>query len=175
MKKQFVSMCGVVFLCIFGACLLNLLVMSIVLKIANILVVVTPFAEVVIRLVVSLIMVVGVPSAVSCLVSYKMASFDVKNACGTFCVASVFQLLLALLLKFHPFISGGVLYLAGIFESGSSFTNGADIEYVGIIDYLLAYVICFSFGLACYLLFGKLGMKKRIADREELTGKSGLD
>lgn len=175
MKKQFFSMSGVVFLCIFGACLLNLAVMSIVLKIANILVVISPFAEVVIRLAVSLIMVAGIPSAVAYLVSYKMAKFDTKNACGTFCVASLFQLLLALLLKFHPFISGGVLYLAGIFESGSSFANGADIEYIGIIDYLLAYVICFAFGLACYLVFGKLGMKKRIADREELMGQSGLN
>ena len=175
MKKQFFSMCGVLFLCIFGACLLNLAVMSIVLKIANILVVVEPFTEVVIRLVVSLIVVAGIPSAVAYLVSYRMAKFDTKNACGTFCVAAVFQLLLALLLKFHPFISGGVLYLAGIFESGSSFANGADIEYVGIIDYLLAYVICFSFGLTSYLIFGKLGMKKRLRDREELTGQSEPD
>ena len=172
MKKQFFSMCGVVFLCIFGACLLNLLVMSMVLKIANILVVVEPFTEVVIRLVVSIIVVAGVPSAVAYLVSYKMASFDVKNAVGTFCVASVFQLLLALLLKFHPFISGGVLYLAGIFESGSSFANGADVKYIGIFDYLPAYAICFVVGAFSYVVCGKLGMKKRLKDREELTGHS---
>ena len=171
MKKQFFSMCGVVFLCIFCACFLNLAVMTTVLRIANILVEVEPFTEVVIRLAVSIIMVAGVPSVVAFLVAYKMAKFDVKNACGTFCVASVFQLLLALLFKFHPFISGGVLYLAGIFESGSSFANGADIEYIGIFDYLPAYAICFALGLVSYLVFGKFGMKKRLKDREELTGQ----
>lgn len=171
MKKQFFSMCGVVFLCIFCACLLNLAIMNVVLRMANILIVVEPFTEVIIRLVVSIIVVVGVPSVVVFLVSYKMATFDTKNALGTYCIASVFQLILSLLFKFHPFISGGVLYLAGIFESGSSFKNGADIEYIGIFDYLPAYAICFVVGLASYLIFGKLGMNKRIKDREKLTGQ----
>lgn len=175
MKKQFFSMCGVVFLCIFGACLLNLVVMALVLKILNLFIVVEPFTEVVVRLVVSLLCVAGVPSAVAYLVSYRMARFDVKNALATFCAASVFQLLLALLLKFHPFISGGVLYLAGIFESGSSFANGADVEYVGIIDYLLAYAVCFVVGLLSYLVFGKLGTVKRLKDREELINQPKND
>ena len=169
MKKQFWSMSGVVFLCIFGACLLNLAVMSIVIKIVNLFIELDFFTAVVIRMMVSFLVVSGVPAVISYLVSYRMASFDVKNACGTFCLASLLQLAISLLLKFHPFIGGGTFYLAGIFESGSAFNESADIEYIGIIDYLLAFAVYFAVGLALYILCGKIGEKKRLRDREKLT------
>ncbi len=172
MKKQFLKETGSMFLCIFAACLVNLAAMSLAVKIVNLFVEVDYFMAVIIRLIVSFVVVSGIIGAVTYLLSYKLAEFNAKSSLCTFSLAIVLQLLLCILLKFYPFIGGGTVYLAGIFESGAAFTSASYIEYIGFIDYLLAFVIFSAGYLVTLLICGKIGEKKRIRDREELLSNN---
>ena len=172
MKKQFWMETGALFLSIFSACLLNLAVMPLILRIIDLFVEVEYFAQMLIRIVISVAVVGGIPAAVCYFVSYRKAEFELPRACGTFSLVTLFQLLFSILLKFYPFISGGVLYLAGIFEHGTEFSSAADIEAIGFVDYLLAFVLLSVFNLVAYVICGKIGASKRLKDREKLRSES---
>lgn len=168
MKNKFFVGSGVVFLCLFSATLLNLPIMALVLKAVDLFVEVDFFAEAIIRLVVSVMTVAGISGAVCYLVAYRSALFNTSLFLGNFSIAALVQLAISLLLKFATFIAGGTLYLAGLFEHGTGFTANEDIEFIGLIDYLLAFIILSLITVLTSIICGKIGAKKRLKDREEL-------
>lgn len=172
MKKQFWMETGALFLSIFAACLLNLLLMPFILRVIDLFVEVEYFPQMIIRVIISLAVVAGIPAVVRYLVSYRKAEFNVARASLCFALATVFQLLISILLKFYPFISGGVLYLAGIFEHGAGFSSSAQIEEIGFIDYILAFVAFSAVYYVAYIVCGKIGVVKRLKDREELLSSN---
>ncbi|MBQ7384192.1 MAG: hypothetical protein IJV72_05315 [Clostridia bacterium] len=171
MKKRLFSESGFVFLFIFSACLVNLAVMALAVKIVNLFVVVDYFTAAVVRLISSVVTVSGTVGAIVYFISYRKAEFEFGLASGAFWIATLLQLLLSVLFKFYPFIGGGSLYLAGFLEHGRYFDSLSSVEYIGIIDYLLAFVILALFNFAVYLLCGKLGAHKRLYDREKLLSE----
>lgn len=175
MKKQLFKETGVMFLHIFLPCLVNLLIMDMVLRVADMIVEIDYFAAVVIRLVVSVLVVAGAIGTITYLLSYNIACFDAKRSVLTFSLATVFHLLLCLLLKFHPFIGGGVVYLAGILEHGANFSSGSDIEYIGLIDYLLAFIIISAIYFLTLIVSGKIGVRMRLRSREALLSKNNAE
>ena len=80
-----------------------------------------------------------------------------------------------MLFKFHPFIGGGSFYLAGLLEHGSSFDSSAAVEYIGIIDYLISFVIFALFNYTVCVVLGILGARKRKADREALVSETHIE
>ncbi len=168
MKKQFWMETGALFLSIFAGCILNLAAMPLLLRIIDLFVEVGDLAQMIIRIIISLIVVGGLPAAVCYFVSYRKAEFAPKRSAATFLTATVIQLLFSVLLKFYPFVSGGVLYLAGIFEHGDGFSGVSDIEAIGLMDYLLAFVMFSVIYFVAYMICGKIGKSKRLKDREEL-------
>lgn len=172
MKKRFFAEMGFVFIFIFSSCLVNLAVMEIAVKIVDLFVVVDYFTAVIVRLVVSAVTVSGMVGAINYLLSYKRAEFEIGVYSGSFWLATLVQLLLSVLFKFHPFIGGGSFYLAGLLEHGSSFDSSSAVEYIGIIDYLIAFVIFALFDYAVCAVLGILGARKRKADREALVSET---
>ena len=172
MKNKLFVGSGVAFLSLFLACLLNLLLMSFGLKIVDMFVATDYFAQNVIRLVISVISISGIIGAVRYLVSYRTADFSISVFSSSYFVAAFFQLLVSVLLKFHPIIAGGSLYLAGIFEFGSAFSSSDDIDYIGLLDYLAAFVLLTLVTYAIGLLLGIIGKNKRLKDRSELIGEN---
>lgn len=173
MNKQFFKESGVLFLGLLLSCLLTLAISPLAERIVNIFIVVDYFCAVIIRLVASLLTVMGVFGALSYLLSYKTAEFRASRAVAEFTIATLVQLALSLLFKFSTFISGGVIYLAGIFEHGSYFDDTSKLEYIGIFDYLPAFFIFSALYLLAYVVCGRIGAAKRLKDRELLlSGKN---
>ncbi len=169
MKKNFLIDSGITFVYLFAACLMNMFVTSIAIKIIDAFVFLEYFPLNIAKLVLSLIVVSGILGTVIYLLSYRKAEFSVGGFAARFGVAAVLQLALSVLLGFHPFISGGVKYLAGVFEHGMDLS--ADVwNTVGIFDYIFAFIIFTVFYLVVSLVCGKIAVKKRLRDREELTG-----
>ncbi len=168
MKKRFFAEIGFVFLFIFSACLVNLAVMEMAVRIVNLFIVVDYFCAVIIRLAVSAVAVSGTVGAINYLLSYRKAEFAFGFYSGVFWLSVLIQLLLSILFKFHPFVSGGSFYLAGLLEHGSGFDSSSAVEYIGIIDYLIAFVLLSLLNYAVYSVCGVLGARKRLADREAI-------
>ena len=169
MKNKFFIGSGTAFLCILSACLLNLPIMALVLKIIDLFVELEFFARIVVSLAVSVICVSGIQGAVRYFAAYRSASFDIRMFSANFWTATVLQLAIALLLKFATFIAGGTVYLAGIFEHGAAFSSLDDIEYIGLLDYLPAFFILSLLAYGISLVCVIIGKKKRLKDRAELT------
>ncbi len=169
MKKSFWIDSGIVFLYIFSSCVLNMLVSGVILKIVDAFVLLEYFALNIAKMAVAGIVVAGILGALTYLLSYRKASFALGYFSATFFAGAALQLALAILFKFRTFISGGVIYLAGIFEHGTEiYAEGW--EYVGIIDYLLAFLIFTAVYYLNCIICGKVAVKKRLRDREKLIG-----
>lgn len=169
MKKTFFIDSGIMFLYIFSACILNLLIAGITLKIIDAFVLLEYFAISTVKMAVSGIAVAGILGALTYLLAYRKASFSAGYFTGTFFAGAALQLAISVLFKFRTFISGGVMYLAGIFEHGTAL-SAEGWEYVGIIDYLLAFLVFTAVYYLTCIICGKVAVKKRLRDREELIG-----
>lgn len=175
MKKQLFKESGAMFLALFLPCLINLLVMDMAVRFADMIVEIDYFSAVVIRLVVSVIVVAGAIGAITYMLSYHTAEFNTKGSLLRLSLATVLQLALCLLLKFHPSVGGGVVYLAGIFEHGTGFSSGSDIVYIGIIDYLLAFFVISAVYFLTLVICGRMGVRVRLHRREDLTTKKNTE
>lgn len=171
MKKTFFIDSGIQFLYIFSACILNLLISGILLKMVDTFVLLDYSVLCIIRMAVSAIAVASILGALTYLLSYRKASFSAGYFTGTFFAGAALQLAISLLFKFRAFISGGVMYLAGIFEHGTAL-SAEGWEYVGIIDYLLAFLIFTAVYYVTCVVCGKVAVKKRLRDRAELIGEN---
>lgn len=171
MKKTFFIDSGIMFLYIFSACILNLLIAGITLKIIDAFVLLEYFAISTVKMAVSGIAVAGILGALTYLLAYRKASFSAGYFTGTFFAGAALQLAISVLFKFRTFISGGVMYLAGIFEHGTAL-SAEGWEYVGIIDYLLAFFIFTAVYYVVCVVCGKVAVKNRLRDRAELIGEN---
>lgn len=171
MKKNFLIDSGIMFLYIFSACVLNLLIAGVTLKIIDAFVLLEYFALSTVKMAVSGLAVAGILGALTYLLAYRKASFSAGYFTGTFFAGAAVQLLLSVLFKFRTFISGGVMYLAGIFEHGTAL-SAEGWEYVGIIDYLLAFLIFTAVYYVVCVVCGKVAVKNRLRDRAELIGEN---
>ena len=172
MKNKIFVGSGVMLLSILLACLLNVAAMWLVLKFVDVFVAVGFFGRIIISLVVSVVVISGLLGVVRYLVSYRSAEFDISGFSFSYLFASLMQLIIAFLLKFAPAVAGGTVYLAGIFEHGSQFSNVSDIEYIGILDYLPAFVIISVVVYIVNIACGYIGKSKRLKDREELLSNN---
>ncbi len=170
MKNKFFIGSGTAFLAILASCLLNLPIMMLVLKVIDLFVELEFFARIIVSLAVSVISVSGIQGAVRYFAAYRSASFDIKLFSANYWTATVLQLAIALLLKFATFIAGGTVYLAGVFEFGADFSSLDDIEFIGLLDYLPAFLILSLVAYGVSVLLGYLGKKIRLKDRSELVG-----
>ena len=171
MKKNFLIDSGIIFFYLFAACLMNMFVTSIAIKIIDSFVFLEYFPLSVVKMSFSLVVVSGILGTVTYLLSYRKAEFSVDGFAARFCVGAAVQLALSVLFKFHTFISGGVKYLAGAFEHGGDLAAD-NWDLVGIFDYLIAFAIFFAIYLAVAIICGKVAVKNRLRDREELTGRA---
>ena len=173
MKNKIFVGSGAEFLCLFSAAIINLPIMALVLKLVDMFVALDFFPVIIIRLIVSVLTVSGITGAVCYLTAYRSAAFNVSLFSGNYLFAAIIQLAFSLLLKFRPFIAGGTQYLAGIFEHGSAFSSLDDIEYIGLIDYLLAFMILSVITYAASIICGVIGKSNRLRDREKLLSDNG--
>lgn len=171
MKKNFFVDSGIIFFYLLAACLMNMFVTSIAIKIIDAFVFLEYFPLSMVKMAFSLVVVSGILGTVIYLLSYRKAEFSVGGFAARFCVGALIQLALSVLFKFHTFISGGVKYLAGALEHGADLVAD-NWDLVGIFDYFIAFAIFLVVYLLVALVCGRLAVKNRLRDREELTGRA---
>jgi hypothetical protein len=168
MKKQIFANSLIYFVCIIAACLINLAVSALVLKILNAFIVVDYFVSSIINAVISFVVVSGIIGAVMFYEGYKAAEFNVGLTAASFSLSGVYHLIISLVLMFYPFIAGGTRYLAGLMSLWDSFDGIEAVADIYLWAYLVAFVIYFAVQLGVALCCGVWGKNKRLKNREEL-------
>lgn len=170
MKKQITTNAIGYLVCVLVACLLNLAVSALLVKIVNLFIVVEYFEAAVVRLISGFLTCGAVLGAMSFRQSYKSVEFRPMPLLASLALAGVAHLLLCLLFMFHPFISGGVRELAGVLALGDGFDGADMIEEIYLWTYLGAFWIDFAVQTAVVLICGCLGKRTRLKGRESLRG-----
>jgi hypothetical protein len=172
MKKQIISNGIVYFICMIAACLLNLGVSALAVKITNILVAPDFFVIAIVRVVSAIVTSCIVLGAVVGYEGYKSVSFSLPLVLLSVLIASVAHFAISFVLKFYPFISGGTHYLGGIIENGSDFNSFSSVADVSLGAYIVAFWIAKGVELAVAPLCAYFGKKVRLKNRESIVGYS---
>jgi len=170
MKKQTLINALIYLVCMVSACILNLAVSWMMVKIVDSFVELGYFRTAIVRIVSGIVTGGVVLGAVVFRDSYKSICFSPKPLTVSLLLAGLGHLLLCLVLMFHPFIAGGVRYLAGILRMGGDFASDGQLDRIYLWDYLLGFLIDFAVRVAVALLCGYLGKKKRLDNRKNIAG-----
>lgn len=170
MKKQFFVNSLVYFVAIFAACLVNVAVSALVLKILNLFIVVDYFIGAICCAIVAFIVVGGVVASLSFFESYKSVEFAPGRILGSVGLAGIYHLAISTLLGFYPFAAGGTRYLAGLISMGNKFDSLDRIVDIYLWEYLLAFGIYLVLEIIAAEVCGYLGKRRRIKIRESLDG-----
>ena len=172
MKKQVLVNSIVYLICFVAACILNLALSFLLLKIINSMVVIGYFGQSVVRLIASALsggLVIGAIVGREC---YKSLEFRPLSIAASLGLAGCAHLLLCLLLMFYPFIAGGVRDLAGLIGMGGNFDAASKIEEIYLWQYLVAFGMDLVYKIGIAILAGYFGKAKRLRNRGELKGYS---
>ncbi len=153
------------------ACLVNLAVCAMAVKIVNLFIVVDYFSAAVVRTVMSFVTLCGVLGALAYYESYKSAEFYLGRAVGSMALAGVGHLALSIPLMFYPFIAGGTRYLAGLIDMGDGFNSLDKVKEIYLWTYLAAFFIYLAVEILTVAVCGSIGKRRRIAQRANLTTK----
>ena len=170
MKKQVWINSGVYLISMIAACLLNLAVTGMALKIVLAFADIGYFATAILRIVIGFLTGAGVIGAIIYHECYKSVEFHPGWIILSMSFAGIVHLGLSTVLMFYPFIAGGVRPLAGILCLGTGFDSDAMIDYIYLWAYLLAFLLYLIFQICVSLLCGFIGKKMRLKNREGLKG-----
>ncbi len=174
MKKRFWLGVLLNLVALIGACLVNLLVCSVAIKIVNLFIVVNFFEAAIIRTVMSFVTLCGVIGALTYFEGFKNAEFLPLSTAAELVTAGVGQLVLSVPLMFYPFIAGGTRYLAGLLDMGASFDGSEKIKEIYLWTYLASFVIYLAAELCAAIALGIVGKKMRLKQRREIfAGQNG--
>ena len=170
MKKQITTNAIGYLACMVAACLLNLAVSTLLVKIVNLFIVVEYFEAAIVKLISGFLSCGAVLGAMTFRMGYKSVQFRPLSLLASLVLAALMHLVLCLVLMFHPFISGGVRELAGVLAMGDAFDGADMIGEIYLWTYLAAFWIDFAVQAVVALLCGFLGKRTRLKGRETLRG-----
>ncbi len=170
MKKQVFVNSLIYFIAMLGACLVNLAVSAMAVKIVNLFIVVDYFSAAIIRTVIAFVTLSGVIGALTWFESFKSAEFHPLKTLVAVGLGGVYHLAVSTILMFYPFIAGGTRYLAGLINMGERFDSFAEVEYIYLWAYLTAFFIYLFVEMICAVVCGYLGKKKRYDNRKTILG-----
>ena len=174
MKKQITTNAIGYLVCMLVACLLNLAVSSLLVKIVNLFIVVEYFEAAIVRLISGFLTCGAVLGAMSFRQSYKSLEFRPMSLVASLALAGVAHLLLCLLFMFHPFVAGGVRSLAGVLALGDGFDGADMLDEIYLWTYLGAFLIDLGVRTAVTLTCGYLGKRTRLKGRQTLRGYENM-
>lgn len=157
---------------VIGACICAAAVDLLALKILNEFLVISIYAQTVIRVVIYAIVPLAVVSVVAFREGYKEAGFNVGESVISCALASVGTFLVALLFRFNRFVAGGVKYISSLIAYGDSISSEEQIANVGYRYAIPVFVALFVIYSVAIIVFKKLGAHQRLVDRAELTEAS---
>ena len=171
MKKRFFYSVITYFITMVSACLVNLAVSAMAVKIVNLFIVVDYFSAAIVRAVMAFVVISGVVGAMSYYESRKSAEFHPVSLSLAVALGGIAHLIISVPLMFYPFIAGGTRYLAGLMDMGSGFDSADNVKYIYLWTYLAAFGIYLVCEMISALVCGYLGKK----NRENLRKELGID
>ena len=103
---------------------------------------------------------------------YHTASFEVKENVVGALVGTGIHFLLALVTLFSPWVAGGTKHIGGFIAFGDNYTSIEHMKNIPMLTLILIGALM-ALVFAGLIIIGTLeGVKKRLRDRAELTGKS---
>ncbi|MGM9644741.1 MAG: hypothetical protein ACI3X1_06615 [Eubacteriales bacterium] len=153
-----------------GSCIVIMFAEMLAIKIIDLFVGLSPLSLCIVR---ALIYTVGV-NALLAIVSYKegyrSASFSAVGTLISGALASLLHFLVSLLFSFEAFCSGGVKFITALVKFGASLNSesfSGSLSRFDCIPFFFANALVY---IAVMIIFGRLGARNRLRDREELTG-----
>lgn len=154
---------------IIGACLCAAAIDLLTLKILNEFLVISLYAQTVIRVIIYAIAPIAVIAIVSFKEGYREARSNLLENIFSCVFASVGTFLISLLFTFNRFVAGGVKYISSLIAYGNRISDAeqiANVRYRYAIPVFVALFIVYSVVIC---LSKKLGAAKRLKDRAELV------
>lgn len=156
------------------SCLVCMCAEILIVKIIDLCVVIDYLSLCFVRTVIYTVGVNAVLSLVAYNDGYKAARCSVVGTAISCVIATVFHFLFSLLFGFEAFCAGGVRFIAGIVKYGSELTESSMIRNLHPADFVAVFFINGLIYCVLMTLFKKIGVKRRLIDREELTGSTSL-
>ena len=153
-----------------GSCIVIMFAEMLAIKIIDLFVGLSPLSLCIVR---ALIYTVGVNSLlaiVSYREGYRSAEYSVVETLISGALASVLHFLVSLLFSFEAFCSGGVKFITALVKFGSGLNSesfSGSLSRFDCVPFFFANALVY---IAVMIIFGRLGARNRLRDREELTG-----
>ena len=103
---------------------------------------------------------------------YHMAVFDKKEATLGASLGAAAHFLLGAVTLFSHWLAGGTKHISGFIAFGNRYTSNEYIKDIPFVTLALVGVVTAALFAGLVVLGTYLGVKKRLCDRAELTGKS---
>ena len=172
MKKQILADAIVYLITMAVAMLLNLLVSAFLETVLASFGVDAYYERAFVRIASGVLVGSGVLGALIYRECYKSMEYRPLLLAASLALAGVGQLILALLLRFHPIVSGGVRDLAGVISLGDRFTSVEMIEKIPLLASVFSFVVCLLIEIGVALWLGFLGKRNREKNRDMLVGQN---
>ena len=154
------------------SCLCGLLIDLLAITVIKSIVVISFELEAILHVIVYLLGTAVPFAAISYLISYHLADFSPLYSTLEGIGACILQAMAGLLLGFPVWITGGVKWLAGLFEYGKRLYNADLLADIKLTNFLLSFLIFSVFHLTVKTVSGIVGKNLRIRNRIALTGSA---
>lgn len=155
-----------------AACLVCMCAEILLVKIVDVCVAIDYFTLCIIRTVIYTLGVNATLSAIAYRDGYKSAKCSIIGTFISCALASVVHFLFSLLFGFEAFCAGGVRFITGLVQFGTSLSASSMIAGLHLADFVAVFFI--NSLVYCILMtaFKKVGERRRLIDREQLTGSA---
>ena len=105
---------------------------------------------------------------------YREGVFDSAETLMSVSVASLVHFLLGLLLSFTPWLFGAVRDASGFFSMGVNYNDASRVDEIPFALLCVMGVAMELLSVAISFVAGKVGVRARLRDRDELMGEKNL-
>ena len=157
------------------SCIVMMFAEMLAIKIINLFVGLSPLSLCIVRAIIYTVGVNAILAIVSYREGYRSASFSVVGTLISGALASFLHFLFSLLFSFEAFCSGGVKFITALVKFGSSLNSESFSGSLSRFDCIPFFFLNAFVYIAVVIIFGRLGARSRLSDREELTGNASTD
>ncbi len=152
------------------SCIAIMIAEILILKVVNLFILPSSLTVCVLRALIYTIGVNALFAIASFREGYRAAYFPIIGTLISSVCATLVHFIYALLFGFEAFAAGGVKFIAALIKFGSSLDSSTFFGKLGRIDMIPFFFINSLVYIAVMIIFGKIGEKMRLRDRNGLAG-----
>ncbi len=152
------------------SCIVIMFAEMLLIKVVNVLIEVKPLTLCIIRAIVYTVGVNSLLAIVSFKEGYRAGYFSAPGTLVSCAAATLLHFVFSLLFSFEAFASGGVKFVYALAAFGARLNSPSFTDRLDRIDVIPYFFLNAVVYIAVIVIFGKIGERKRLSDRKELTG-----